>query len=97
MKSILTLCLRAFRKEKFFPTDQEIARYLKVNDLNTGQLLKAVGPHIVKRQFFYRSAVGSLDSEQLPDGGAQVPGGGDPWTTMLPNTNWSLSSAMMPT
>ena len=69
--------------------DPEIARYLRVNDLNTGQLLKAVGPHIVNRQFFYRSAVGSLDSEQLPDGGAQVPGGGDPWTTMLPNTNWS--------
>ena len=80
-------------------TDPEIARYLKVNDLNIGQLLKAVGPHIVNRQFFYRGAAGSLDSEQLPDGGAQQPPvwGGHPWTTMLPNTNWSLSSTMMPT
>ena len=52
-------------------TDPEIARYLKVNDLNTGDILKTCGPHIVNRQFFYRGAVGSLDSEQLPDGGAQ--------------------------
>lgn len=59
-------------------TDHEIARYLKVNDLNTGQLLKAVGPHIVNRQFFYRGAVGNLESDQLPDGGVQQPlvGGG---------------------
>ena len=54
-------------------TSPEIARYLKVNDLNTGQLLKAVGPHIVKRQFYYRGAVGNLESDQLPDGGAQQP------------------------
>ena len=79
-------------------TDHEIARYLKVNDLNTGVILKTCGPHIVNRQFFYRSAVGSLDSEQLPDGGAQQsPVWGHPWTTMLPNTNWSLSLAIMPT
>ena len=59
-------------------TDHEIARFLKVNDLNTGQLLKAVGPHIVKRQFYYRGAVGNLESDQLPDGGVQQPlvGGG---------------------
>jgi len=54
-------------------TDHEIAHYLRVNDLNTGQLLKAVGPHIVNRQFFYRGAVGNLESDQLPDGGAQQP------------------------
>ena len=54
-------------------THPEITRYLKVNDLNTGQLLKAVGPHIVKRQFYYRGAVGNLESDQLPDGGAQQP------------------------
>ena len=79
-------------------TDPEIARYLKVNDLNTGDILKTCGPHIVNRQFFYRGTAASLDSEQLPDGGVQqLPVGGHPWTTMLPNTNWSLSSAMMPT
>ena len=59
-------------------TDHEIARYLKVNDLNTGVILKRCGPHIVNRQFFYRGTVGSLDSDQLLDGGAQQPlvGGG---------------------
>ena len=77
-------------------TDPEIARYLKVNDLNTGQLLKTVGPHIVNRQFFYRGAVGSLDSEQLPDGGAQQsPVGGAPLDdNVVPNINWSLSSIL---
>ena len=53
--------------------DPEIARYLKVNDLNTGHLLKTCGSHIVNRQFFYRDTAASLDSEQLPDEGAQQP------------------------
>ena len=60
-------------------TDPEIARYLKVNDLNTGDILKTCGPHIVNRQFFYRGTAASLDSEQLPDGGVQqLPVGGAP-------------------
>ena len=67
---------------------KEVRRALQTIRRRIGQLLQAVGPHIVNRQFFYRSAVGSLDSEQLLDGGAQQsPVGGHPWTTMLPNTN----------
>ena len=60
-------------------TDPEIARYLKVNDLNTGLILKTCGPRIVNRQLFYRGTAGSLNSEQLPDWGAQqLPVGGAP-------------------
>ena len=80
--------------------DPEIARYLKVNDLNTGQLLKAVGPHIVKRQFYYRGAIGNLESDQLPDGGVQQPlvGGAplDDNVAKYQNINRSLSLTMMP-
>jgi len=76
-------------------TDPEIARYLRVNDLNTGHLLTTVGPHIVNRQFFYRGSALALTANSSRTGEFNSSRlGGLLWTTMLPNINWSLSATM---
>ena len=40
----------------YFWDDQEMTRILKVNDVNTGDLFKTCGTHVIGRRLFYRDA-----------------------------------------
>ena len=46
--------------------DEETMNILKANDLNTGDLLKTCGPHVARRQLFFRDTTIDPDDKYLP-------------------------------